>query len=73
MKLVLTNIKHISSTEPGYLIVTAAQNAEAADGYGDVSIELNIKDCDFMNMTLAQIEDLANARFSSVMKPSADS
>ncbi len=62
MKLFLTGTRRVTTCAPEMLIVNVGSNNDTKDGRTDATFSIEIKDIDFMKMSLNEIESLAIER-----------
>ncbi len=67
MKLFLTGTRRITTCTPEMLIVNVGSNNDTKDGHTDATFSIEIKDIDFMKMSLNEIESLAIRRVNKVI------
>ena len=68
MNLVITSIRRVTTITPETLFVQVAERNDTDAGHTDVSFEVEIKNIDFMAMSLTEIESLAISRAEDVIK-----
>lgn len=59
MNLFVTSIKRTTTTTPEMLFVRVGSGKEIGNGHVSVEFEVELKNIDFMNMTIKDIELLA--------------